>query len=500
MKKFFSLVLAVAVCFSLFAYTGGAQASARTASWVVSVTYQNVGNAATNVNVDFYQEGSATPISFDPLAGQQLAQNAGRSFFIGSVTDLTDGFRGNAVMSASQPLVATVVQFSQDAGFKMRMLYNGFKVDDGSNQYLVATSLANTFSRTTIFSIQNIENEEVKATVNFYDTTGALSGTPKTHTIPANSSKYIEMDDTTTTGLSSTFNGSAVVTAVKTAGGNANVVVAVSELFTNSNVGANFEGVPLSRAANTIYLATALCQRFGLDTFFAVQNASLTPGDNASITVTYYNTDGSEKTSDGPYSLGPGQKKSITTCSPNGVGMGTFTGSARIVSTGAKIVAVGKAQNSLSAGSPGTQDVFTIFNGEAVGATRLAFAFIRYANNTDYSNPGNTGGSQRAFLAIQNLSPSSAANITVRYLDKNGAEVGSTTYNSVAPFAKVNSDASSVGALGKNGMKAGAFGYYTDGSFGGAVIVESTQPVIAIVRVQHPGAGEDYNGVAAPAP
>ncbi len=499
MKKSFRLLLIIALAFSLFSFVGGAQASARTASWVVSVTYQNVGTAPTTVAIDFYAEGSASPVTFDPLGGNTIAPGAGRSFFIGSVTELGEGFRGNAVMSAEQPLVATVVQFSQDVGFKMRMLYNGFTTSDASDQYLIATTLANTFNRTTIFSIQNIENEDIDATVRFYNTSGALAGTPKTWRIPANSSKYVEVDLPASTGLpSNTFNGSAVVTAVKVAGGPAQVVAAISELYTNSNVGANFEGVPLSRADNTIYLATALCRQFGLDTYYAVQNASLTPGNNATITVTYYNPNGTQKTTDGPYTIGPGQKKSITTCQPSsGANMTGFTGSAVVTSTGAPIVAIGKAQNSLAAGTPNTQDVFTIFNGEkGPGFTKLAFPFVRWANDTDFNSASNTGGFQRAFLAIQNLG-GSTANVRVSYRDKNGVEVGFQNLT-IAKFAKANSDANAAGALGKSGMKAGSFGYYTDGTFGGGVIITSDQPLIAIVRVQHPGAGEDYNGVVAP--
>jgi hypothetical protein len=510
MKKYIRLMLVLALAFSVFGNVGSALASARTASWVVSVTYQNVGAAPTPVTVDFYAEGEANPITFNPLGvdGQgnpnEIDEGAGRSFFIGSVNGLDDGFRGNAVMMAEQPLVATVVQFSEDAGFKMRLLYNGFKAEDGSDKYLIATTVANTFSRTTIFSIQNIEGEQIDATVQFYNASGTPTGTPQTHRIPANSSKYVEVDVPADSGLpSSTFNGSAIVTAEKVSNGSsANVVAAVSELYTNSNVAANFEGVPLSRAANTVYLATALCERFGLDTFYAVQNSSTTPGQTASITVTYFNTNGSQKTTDGPYSIGPGQKKSINTCAPNsGVDMTNFTGSARVVSSGAPIVAIGKAQYSAGAGTPGTADVFTIFNGEAEGQLKLALPFVRWANDADYNAAGNTGGRQRSFLAIQNVGPGPAANVTVSYYGKDGDLVGTQQFtgaSAISRFAKANSDANQANALGKNGMKTGSFGYYADGSFGGAVIITSDQPIIAIVRVQHPGAGEDYNGVLAP--
>ncbi len=246
MKKGLTIVLLVAVAF--FGVFGSAGASARTLSWAVSVTYQNVGTAPTTVSVDFYAAGSNTAITFDPLSGGTLAAGAGASFFIGSVSGIAEGFRGNAVMTSSQPLVATVVQFHQNATgevVKMRMLSNGFQGADASNQYLIATTLLNKFNRTTVFSIQNTTASPVTATVNFYDAdaAGALASSIP-HTIPANSSKYIEMDNTADTGLSAgvtTFNGSAIVTVPT-----GTIISSVSELYTNRDVGANFEGVPLS--------------------------------------------------------------------------------------------------------------------------------------------------------------------------------------------------------------------------------------------------------------
>ncbi len=167
---------------------------AKTVPWVVSVTYQNVGTGAATVMVDFYAEGGAVPVTFNPLLGigdGTLAAGAGASFYIGSVTGIADGFRGNAIMSSDQPLVATVVQFSQTTGYKMRLLSNGFQTADASDQYLVATTLLNKFSRTTVFSIQNTENATINATVRFYDAdnNGALAAT-KVH---EDSCKLIEV-------------------------------------------------------------------------------------------------------------------------------------------------------------------------------------------------------------------------------------------------------------------------------------------------------------------
>lgn len=505
MRKSRILFMAVILTLILGALgAGSVMASARSASWVVSVTYQNVGANAANVTVEFYPEGSGTPITFNPLGdGNTLGAGAGASFFIGSVSGLPSPFNGSAVMLASEPVVSTVVQFSQEAGFKMRMLSNGFASTDASNQYLVATTLLNTFARTTVFSIQNADTVPVKATVKFYDANanGQLVPNSLTHTIPAGSAKYIEMDATADTGFDAgrtVFNGSAIITATREDNTTpASVVAAASELYTNKNVGANFEGLPLSRAANTLYMATALCQQFGLDTFYAVQNASLT--DSASITVQYYDPAGVAGTTDGPYSIGPGQKKSISTCLVNGAG---FTGSAKITSTGAPIVAIGKAQGSVGA-SAATADVFTAFMGESQGQSKLALPFVRWSSDDNFNNPSNVGGKQRAFIAIQNLE-GTTSKVNVKYFAKTGGAPVATQTLTIPAFAKGSSNPQAAGALGMAGMNPGEFGYYTDNSFGGAVLLEAhpdnpTAKFIAIVRVQHPGAGEDYNGIAVPA-
>ncbi len=223
------------------------------------------------------------------------------------------------------------------------------------------------------------------------------------------------------------------------------------------------------------------------------------------ITVTYKNTDGSTKATDGPYTIGAGQKKSITTCLPSDATvMSGFSGSATITSVGAPIVVIGKAQCSVAAGkcTADKVDVFTIFLGEKQGASKLALPFVRWASDANYNAASNLGGKQRAFLAIQNLEATTSL-VDVEYYDKVGTLCG-TDHLTIAGLAKANSNPSiPAGVLGCGTMNAGEFGYYTDGSFGGSVLIKAnaanaTAKLIAIARVQNPGAGEDYNAVSAP--
>jgi hypothetical protein len=302
------------------------------------------------------------------------------------------------------------------------------------------------------------------------------------------------------TGLTAaSFNGSAIITAVeKGTTTSSDVVASAGEYYTDRPVATAYEGVPLAAAASKLYLATALCERFGLDTFYAVQNASLT--DSATIQVTYTNTDGSTKTTDGPYPIGPGQKKSIRTCDPSsGADMTNFTGAAVIdvVSGNAPIVAIAKAQNSQNAGSAATADVLTAFLGQAQGYSKLALPFVRWASDADYNSPSNNGGKQRTFIAVQNLE-NSQIKVNANYNDKDGQTV-KTVELTIPANSKGNTNASNAGALGQNGMSPDSFGYYPSG-FGGGVILEAhpdnpNAKFIAVSRVQNPGAGEDYNGI-----
>lgn len=501
MLKGLSSLLILSLLLAFTAHPSFAITPARDAKWVVSVTYQNLGTKPTAVQVQFYPEGSSSVKTVDPLKGGSLAAKAADSFFVGSFSELAGGFQGNAVMSASEPLAATVVQFSQEAGYQMRLLFNGFSNSLVSNQYLVATALFNKFNRTTIFSIQNTENTDIKVTVNFYDAdAGGVLASTKEFTIPANSSKYIQMDKEADTGLTgkTTFNGSAIVVAKTLAGANANVVASAGEYYTDRAVATSFEGLPLTSAANTLYMATGLCENSNLDTFYAVQNASLT--DKATITVQYVTKDGANKAKDGPYEIGPGQKRSIITCSPSdGTNMSGFTGSAVITSVGAPIAAIGKAQESAKSPSPAKKLVLTAFLGAKEGVSKLALPFVRWASDANFvaSKPGQ----QRTFIAIQNLE-NTAVKVNVNYADKQG-QVVATEVLTIPALSKGNSSASSAGALGKNGMNAGEFGYYTDGTFGGGVTIEAdtanpTAKLVAIARVQNNGGGEDYNAVPVP--
>ena len=484
--------------------------SALDANWTVSITYHNISDQDTPVTLNLFPEGSSTPIVLGPEdlpASNPLQAGAASSFFVGSVNN-PDFTQGNGIMASQQPLAATVVQFSQDDNFRMRLLYNGLDSSKSSDQFLVATTLLNKFDRTTVFSVQNTENQAIDVTVNFYDAdaAGALAATSE-FSITANSSKFINMSEPADTNLGSrtVFNGSAIITAaLADTDQPAEVVAAASEYYVDRPVASNFEGQPLADAANRLFMATALCQQFGLDTFYAIQNASLT--EDATVNITYYDLEGAEKGTQGPIQIGPGQKASPHTCNLDLEGgavnvdptMNGFTGSAVITSTGAPIVATGKAQASpLRPVDPRYQDVLTTFNGQSIGAQELAMPFVRWANDARFA--ASMGEQQRTYIAIQNVGDTTAEGVQAIYLDVNGDTIATATFD-IPARTKQNTDANAAGALGQGGMNEGEFGYYPNSGFGGGVIIRggAGAELIAIARVQNPGAGEDYNAVPVP--
>lgn len=444
-----------------------------------AITYQNVSNSTANVVFSFYNEKSGTAID----VSRQLAANAGSSLAVGGLTGgeaLPANFKGSAVMSSDQPIVATLVQIPQPTTgvVKNRPLSNGFS--QGSPAVLLATVLKNQFSTTSRFSIQNAADGNVDITLKFYRAGVTTPAATLTETnIPAGAAKHY--DAGTIVDLGTSFDGSAVVEAVRSGTTTAaNIVGTVLELQTN-NVGVRaFEGVANTAAANTVYMATSLCGVAGTTSSYAVQNTS--SSQSAAVTVTYSNG-GTQQAN-----ISAGGKTSFNTCNATGVSSG-FSGAATITSVGAPIVVIGKV---------GGNGRYTAFLGETSGSTKLALPYVRWSN-TKYD----TGQYQRAAIAIQNISGAAVTNVQVRYLNKNGTEVGVHTIASIPAGGKSNSNATMAGST----LELTEFGNpeaNPGGGFGGSAIIEGPtgSQLIAVVRISSNTTGgvvaEDYNGIQIP--
>ena len=439
-----------------------------TATFTSSITYTNVGTGTASVLISFYPQTSGTAIQ---APSSSLAAGASTSLFLGS-TSVPAGFNGSAIISSDQPIAATAVQIATNAGtlVKNRPLSNGFA--SGASQVLIASTLKNTFNVTTRFNVQNASSGNVDLTVKYYNAAaaGALAATETFPNLPPGAAKTFDL-----TPLPDGFNGSAVATAVLSGGSTpANIVAAALELSTNGVGASSFEGV--SGGANTVYMATALCNAFGgFNSFYAVQNTSAT--DNAVVTVSYSNGASEGAT------ITPGAKKSFATCNGTGAAMQGFSGAATINSTGGAIVALGKV---------GGLGATTAFLGATAGSVKMACPYVRWTPAAVY----NSGLRQRANIAIQNVGGALAAGaVTVKYINAAGVTVATQPLSALATGAKQSVNSSQVTGDVDFGFDAGT------GAFGGGAIIEGPagSQLQAITRIgsSDPGGAtgyaEDYN-------
>jgi hypothetical protein len=485
------LLVAIALVVALvFAGAPGSAsaAPAYTTAWGVSITYQNVGLGPAQVSFTFYAENNGSPIS---VSAPNLAVNASNSLSISSVSAIGSSFKGSAVLSSDQPVIATLVQFDPSKAVKNRPLSNGFSSADASTKQLVATVLKNNGNYSTYFSVQNTETSPINVTVSFYKPGQAAAVTTVTaNNLPPNAAKYFDVKDIG--GLPSGFSGSAIVTA-KIAGSStaANTVLTVDELQTNGGGARSFEGVP--SGGTKVYMPSAGCQApSGANTFnsaFAIQNADQTNSVTFKVT---YKVPGKADVVDGPFTVPGGGKQSVLACTKLAPGS---NGSAIIERTAGSgsIVAVGKingTNGSITSAYLGTVD--------GQGSAKVALPYVRFSPTSTYSN-----GSQRTFIAVQNIGGTTATNVTVKYIDKNGVVKGQHVLGNLAPGAKASSSpAQAPGALDA----CGRFGEYdqpgapacSGGVFGaGAIVTAGSGAQLAVIaRVQSgPTAGEDYNGI-----
>jgi len=479
--------VALALAASAILPGSSAKAAAYGAAFQTSITYQNVGTQNATVEFQFFPEGSGTGV---PVAGGTLAPGASTSLLV-AAQQLGTFSKGSAVLSASQPVVATIVQFA--TGIANRPLSNGFGDADANARQLVATVLKNTFNTNTIFSVQNVEAAAANIQVQFF----AVGNPNPVYTLPlantpAYSARYVDVGRIAQLG--NAFNGSAVVTSALANGQAARTVISVNELGITNNIARGFEGT--ANSGDRVYMASALC-RYGAAQQTHAYAVQALDGP-ASFRVVYTTARG-QVTATQTFNLASGGKQSVLGCgNPGGAGVPQNQLASAViekVSGTGKLVAVGKVSG---------RDVDSAFLGVSTGAARLAGPYARWAANAAFSNASNP--QQRSFIAIQNVGTTPATNVTVKYINNVGAVVATDNIGTLAPGAKANSDPRPNPARGFGGAldACGRFGYYgpncTNTQFGGGVLIESAagSQLTAVVRVVTGGpnaTGEDYNGI-----
>jgi hypothetical protein len=478
------ITILIILAIGLAGVTKPAQAQAYSTSFTTSITYQNVGAAATTtLEILFYAApDTVTPIT---ITRANLAAGAGTSVSIGTLGTIDPGFKGSAVMQADQPLLATLVQVPAAGLVKVRPLSNGFSA--GAAQSLIASVLKNQFGNNTIFSVQNVDSEANNINIKFYNTSAALVYEYNS-AAPINSGASYYFDAGVDTNLGTSFNGSAVVSATRVGGAAGAIVTTALELEITTVGGKAFQGV--ATGATTFYMPSALCnyQVSGqnTNTSYAIQNTSLTtPTD---VTVTYSNGATQTKT------IGGGAKGSFVACQADAGNPMTngFIGSATVTSTATPVVAIGKAYGA---------GLSTAFEGVAAGSgsAKIALPYVRFANITNW----NLGTQQRVYITIQNVGAAISGDVVVQYVTCTGAVSGTHTITGgIAAGAKKNSNATlTAEGLTEFGLCGGGGPQYGGGVLitgpAGAELAAVARVVTLDLNTGLP-VGEDYNGQNVP--
>lgn len=451
-----------------------AQSATNDASWDSSITYYTPSDTGGTLQVSYYPEDGSAAIQADPITLQ--GHKAG-SLYIGSVSGMPTTFAGSAVLSADVPIIATNVQFAAggQGGEYGRLLYNGFQGDEAATTFYIPTVLRQVYGSTSMVAIQNAENSPITANLRVYAPGSTTPTVDEDYAIPAQSSEILSASEMP--GMPVGFTGSAVISAT------GRVVASAQETDDAGRGAYAFEGV--ANGSNRFYMPTMLCNVYGGQiSYYAIQNAGSV---TATTSITFYNTAGAVVATMPPTVIEAGNKLSVNPCD-EGVPAGT-SGSAVIESTGAPVIAMGKVK--------APNGMATAFIGQAGGSTRVAMPYIRWAADP-YSE-------WRSYVACMNVGSAPATSVVAHYYDGNGNEVGSghviaSTGDPLDVFIKRNTTAPDAGALDGNGN----FGI---SPYGGAVEVESDQPIVCLVRVQRDvnlGAttrfAEDYNGTDVSSP
>lgn len=460
------LISLVTILGLLVPMSAGMAQSATSQTWTSSIAYFNTEDTSGSLTVTFFDSaGIAYP-------SDSIALNAHQSgtLLVGSVSSLSDGFAGSAVLSSTVELSAVYIEFVSGAESDEydRKIYKGFSPSSAANTFYIPTVLKNIFFATSQVGIQNVDSSlDADLTLDFYAVGDTSPTYTTTHTVSPQSAYIFSMADVP---VGTSFSGSLKITSV---GGQ--IVASAQETWDSDRFAYAFEGV--SGGESTVYIPTMLCL-FGPGesiSYFAVQAV----GGTADVEIKHYDRDtGLQVGTTANVQIPDGSKSSQQPCM-HGVPAGGI-GSTVITSTGAPVIVVVKVADE-------NGGIRTAYIGEGTGATTQALPYVRWNSDPEADFLG--------YIAVMNIGSSDATDIQAHYYNADGSlaatHVLATGGSPLAPSVKVNTHAQVAGA--------------TDGSgdFVGAVVVESDQPVLVTVRAARSVSGlgiinmfaEDYTGI-----
>lgn len=483
MKRFLILSVVLALLFSVLPAGEAAGQSSSGTTWTSVIAYFAPKGPnppdSISLSVMFYSLDEPDGIAMNPSSLLIYRYQSGK-LLVGQTIS------GSAVVSATQPIFAVYRQEVAGRTPYSPVLYTSFE-DGQFDSVVYITSVQLNRSYDSQIGIQNVDSdEEIDLTLKFYKLDGSLqtscdgSKYAPLSSVPGSSSVIVKASNC----LSGTFDGSLVIEAEKTGGGPADIVAAVQDVQIKGRRAYAYEGSGENSGATTLYMPSAMCS-YGKNrqtTFYAVQNMG---GSPTNVTIEFFNSESGQKVAEHNRNNLPANAKfSLSTCDRSVLsGTNRKSLTARITSSGEPLAALGKVYS-----RDGMQTAFIGQPAPGSGAPyKLALPYVEWDRQT-------TG--LRAYIAVMNAGGSPAQDVKATYYNSEGSPVSEHTLaadgSPINPNAKRNSDPQGARALDARS------------AFNGAVIIESDQPLVAVVRMQRAVRGvrgiavlgEDYNAIA----
>jgi Big-like domain-containing protein len=379
--------------------------------YVTVATIQNIGSAAANVVIDYFNQngapvGAGDAIGSLPVNGSWTVRQDNGNSFPGSGGDATQA--GSAVVYSSQPVAASVNEFAP-GNVGDATSYSAVQVASGVGAVLYAPTIVNNAygGYTTGIGLLNEGSGPTNVTITYRDGTGAVAKTQIVSALAAHAYQALYSGDATL-ALPSGFAGTATITS----SGGQPLGAVVNEVGPGGQF-SSYDAVPAGGLA--LNAPVALNNAFGgYYTGMGIQNTSAAAG---SVTVTYYDTAGTPtvKSFSIPANGSLGVYQGSVT---DGPAAGAYT--ATITST----VAVAAIVNEVAPSSTSAHQS-TSYNAFGAGSSTLNLPLVENGG----SDPWNTGE------GIMNTG-TAATTVTVTYYNAaTGATVGTPQSQVVAPHA-----------------------------------------------------------------
>jgi len=447
--------------------------SAAEGPWSSTIYVSNPNNAAATADIVFY-DGAGT---------QAGTSNKTLNAFGSAVIDVAsvgNNFKGSAIVSSDQTLAVQVglsVSSSVD-----RMLYTGFS--QGNNKVSSPALLCNIFGQNSDLVVMNVGSASANVTVSYAATYKDANDTSKgtytpatkqtTHTIPANSSKYLSA--CTELGITKDWSGSVTVTG----GASDKLVGVIFQPFTDGPKAVSYETV-VGEGSSTVYFPQAMNRSFPTEqtTYYAIQNVGST---ETTVNLEIFKSDGTSFAKK-DYVLAPGGKVSTGPEALDVPLRANFSGSAVAkASSGGKIAAVTqlkafKAGTSCPTNGGLANQYLNAGDGATDSSYKLAVPWIEYkTGSTDWE----------AFIAVQNIGSAVSGKITVSYYAPDGTKAGSASVDSLVSGGKKSFNSKDDKITGGE-------------SFLGSMVIESENTTDKLVATSSNKQANECNGSGAPA-